>query len=439
MLTHPVRLLPLTFLAAILVGAGVLMLPVSRHGDEGYVVASFFASTSAVTITGLASVDTATYWTPFGQGVILALAQIGGFGIMTFATMLGLAIGGRIGLRSRLIAQTETNILNLGDVRAMLRRIAVTMFGFEVVLAAILVTRYRLGYFADLPTALWHGTFDAVMAFNNAGFALESDSLTRYVGDAWVIVPVCVAVFAGGIGFPVMAELFRNWRRPDGWTIHTRLTVWGSLGLFAVGVVSFSVIEWDNPNTLGGMPSGTKLLAGLIGGVMPRSGGFNVVDYGEATPEMLAVTDALMFIGGGSASTAGGIKVTTFLLLAFVILAEIRGDPDVVIGNRRVGLRTLRQALAIALLSVMLVAVTAFVLMALTDYRLEAVMFEVISAFGTVGLSTGITNALPPSAEVVLMVLMFVGRIGPAVVASALALRRTPRRIHLPEERPIVG
>ena len=395
-MANPVRLLPLTFLLGIGIGAVLLMLPVSYQDDVDTVVApAFFTSVSAVTITGLATVDTATHWTPFGQGVIVALVQIGGFGIMTLATMLGLAVGGRLGLRTRLIAQAETHALNLGEVSGMLRRVAVTMLSFEVVIAVILTVRYRLEYFDSFATSLWHGVFHAIMAFNNAGFTLESDSLVKYVGDAWLVVPICIGVFAGALGFPVMAELFRAWRTPDRWSIHTRLTVWGSIGLLVLGVAAFLLAEWRNPGTLAPLQGFHKLVAGLAGGVMPRSGGFNTIDYGSVTPETLMITDILMFIGGGSASTAGGIKVTTFLLLAYVILAEVRGDPDVEIGNRRIGSRTLRQAVTVALLSVMLVVTTTLIMMAMTEFAFEDVLFEAISAFGTVGLSTGLTPEMP--------------------------------------------
>ena len=437
---HPVRLLPLAFVVGIVLGSLILMLPVSRTGEgDEVVMPALFTSTSAVTVTGLSTVDTAHFWTPFGQGVILVLVQIGGFGIMTLATVLGLLVGGRLGLRTRLMAQAEMHIVNLGEVWPLLRRVAVTMFSFEFVIAVILAFRYRTEYFDDWGTSIWHATFNSVMAFNNAGFSLHSDSLVRYLGDGWLILPICVGVFAGAVGFPVMAELFKNWRRPAKWTIHTRLTVWGSIGLFLIGTVTFLALEWSNPATLGTHGVWDKLVTGVEGGVMPRSGGFNSIDYALARPETLGIADIMMFIGGGSASTAGGIKITTFLLLWYVILAELRGDRDVMIGHRRIGSQTLRQAVAIALLSVCLVAVSTLFVLLVTDFRLEAVLFECTSAFGTVGLSMGITGELPHSAQVGLMILMFVGRVGTITAASALTIRQRIRRYRLPEERPIIG
>lgn len=437
---HPVRLMPLLFLGGIAVGALILMLPVSRSDPGGEtVMPALFASTSAVTVTGLSTVDTAEFWTPFGQAVLLVLVQIGGFGIMTLATILGLLVGGRLGLRTRLVAQAEMRTVNLGEVRPLLRRVAVTMVLFELVLAAILTIRYRVAYFDDFGTSLWHGVFHSVMAFNNAGFALTSDSLIGYLGDVWLIVPISLGVFAGAVGFPVMAELFSGWRTPAKWTIHTRLTVWGSVALFAAGTFAFLALEWNNPATIGPYGWWDKVVTSIEGGIMPRSGGFNSIDYAVARPETLGITDIMMFIGGGSASTAGGIKVTTFLLLAYVILAEVRGDPEVMIGHRSIGTQTLRQAVTIALLAVMLVASTTLLVLLMTDFPLDAVLFECTSAFATVGLSMGITGDMPYDAQVVLMALMFVGRVGTITAASALTLRQRAPRYRLPEERPIIG
>lgn len=434
------RLLPLTFFALILLGTALLLLPPARSAEgRADLVDALFTSTSAVTVTGLATVDTSTYWTPLGQAIILVLVEIGGLGIVALATVLGLFIGGRLGLRTRLVAQADMHVVNIGEVRPLFRRVAVMMFGFQSVVAVILTLRYRMEYFDDLPTALWHGVFDSVMAFNNAGFSLNSDSLIGYAGDGLIIVPICFAVFVGAMGFPVLAELFKEWRTPDRWTIHTRLTVWGSIGLLLVGAVAFLALEWANPSTLGSMSLGDKLVTGIEGGIMPRSGGLNSFDWGSVSGETLSIGTVLMFIGGGSASTAGGIKVTTFLLLAFVILAELRGDPEVTVGNRSVGPAVVRTALSIALISVMLVTTTTLLVMILTDFSFEQVLFECTSAFATVGLSTGITPDLPSSAKLVLSVLMFIGRVGTIAAASAFILRRRAPRYHLPEEQPIIG
>jgi trk system potassium uptake protein len=438
-LLHPVRLVPLAFLLAIGLGAVLLMLPAARADDGATtVMPALFTSVSAVCVTGLVTVDTATFWTPFGQAVILGLIQVGGFGIMTLATMLGLLVSGRLGLRSMLVAQSESHTLNLGDVRGVLRRIAMMMLAFEAVTALVLTARFRVAYDESLADALWHGIFHAVSAFNNAGFALYTDNLMPFVADAWICVPLSLAVVAGGIGFPVISEL---WRRtpPSRWTIHTRITVFGTVLLLAAGVGTSLLFEWSNPGTLGPLAVPDKLTAAFTSGVMPRTAGFNTIDYGQIRPETLAITCVLMFIGGGSAGTAGGIKVTTFFLLAFVIWAEVRGEDDVVVGRRAVTRSAQRQALTVALLGVAAVALGALAILVMSRFGLDAVLFESVSAFATVGLSTGITAALPVSAQVVLMCLMFVGRVGTITVASALALRSRHRLYRYPEERPIVG
>lgn len=437
---HPVRLLPLSFLALTAVGTLILLLPFARSGEgSASLPAAIFTSTSAVTVTGLATVDTSSYWSPAGQAAIVVLAEMGGLGIIALATLLGLFIGGRLGLRTSLVAQADMHVVRLGEVRPLFRRVAVTMVFFQVLIAAVLTTRYRMTYYDDLGTSLWHGVFDAVMSFNNAGFSLNSDSLVGYAGDAVVLVTFSVGVFIGAMGFPVLAELFQGWRRPSQWTIHTRLTVWGSVLLLVLAAVLFLAYEWSNAATIGSLSFADKLVAGLEASTMTRSGGLNSFDWGGVEPETLNIATVLMFIGGGSASTAGGIKITTFLLLGFVILAELRGDPDVTVGRRSISAAVIRTSLTIALLAVMLVIGSTFIVMSMTDFDFDEVLFECASAFGTVGLSTGITPHLPVDAQMTVALLMFIGRVGTIAAASAFVLRRRTTRYHLPEEQPIIG
>lgn len=434
------RLLPLTFFALILLGTALLLMPFARAGDsDPTFMDAFFTATSAVTVTGLATVDTGTYWSLPGQGIILILVEIGGIGIIALATILGLFVGGRLGLRTQMLAQVDMHVVSFGEVRPLFRRVTVTLVSFQAVTAFFLTIRYRAEYFDSLPEALWHGVFDAVMAFNNAGFALNSDSLAPYGGDVAVIIPISIAVFIGAVGFPVLAELYRGWRRPSRWTIHTRLTVWGSLLLLGIGSLAFFLIEWTNPATLAGQPLLDKLVTSIEAGIMPRSGGLQSFDWNLVRPESQAIAVVMMFIGGGSASTAGGIKVTTFLLLAFVILAELRGDPEVHIGRRSVSGRTVRTAVSIALLAVMLVYGGTLLLMLLSGASHIEALFEVTSAFGTVGLSTGLTPELNAPSQLLLIGLMFIGRVGTIAAASAFVLRRRQPRFHLPEEQPIIG
>ncbi|HZN19189.1 MAG TPA: potassium transporter TrkG [Micromonosporaceae bacterium] len=439
-LQHPARAVPIAFLIAISAGTVLLMLPVSRQGPGGApLLTALFTTTSAVCVTGLSIVDTPTYWSSFGQAVILGEIQVGGLGIVTLATMLGLLVSRRLGLSRRLMAQAENRSVTLGSVRGILGRVALTLLVCETVVAVALTARFWLGYRYPFGKAVWHGVFHAVSAFNDAGFALYSDNMVRFVGDWWVCLPLIAAVVVASLGFPVLFELLRELRRPATWTVHTRLTVMGTVVLLAVGFVAVLAFEWTNAGTLGPLGVADKTLAALFQSAMPRTAGFNSVDYAQMQTETVAVTDVLMFIGGGSAGTAGGIKVTTFFLLAYVIWSEVRAESDVVVGRRRIAESAQRQAVSVALLGVAVVAVGTLLLLLLTDLPLDRALFETTSAFATVGLSTGVTATLPPAAQVVLVMLMFVGRVGTVAVASAMALAERPRRYRYPEEQPIVG
>jgi trk system potassium uptake protein TrkH len=437
---HPTQVIAAGFTVVVTIGTGLLSLPLATEtGRRANLIDALFTATSAVCLTGLTTVDTGGFWSPFGEIVVLALIQVGGLGIMTLATLVSVRIFRGIGVRGRLAAQTETKLSGLADLRRVLRNIVLFSLVTEFVLALVLTARFAITHDEPAGRAIYHGAFHAVSAFNNAGFSLYPDNLTRYVDDPVVCLAVAFAVIIGGLGFPVIFELVRSWRRPGSWTVLTRLTVTLSGTLLAIGTALFTLVEARNADTFGQLAGPEKLLAGFFHAAMTRSGGFNTVPTGELRPESLFATDVLMFIGGGSAGTAGGIKVTTFGLLAFVIWSEMRGEPRVNVGRRRIPETNQRQALAIALLGIGAVTVATFALLNLSRYSLDRVMFEAVSAFGINGMSTGITTDLSSSATVVLIGLMFIGRIGPLTMASALASRERTRRFELPEERTIVG
>lgn len=437
---HPAQVIVGGFGLAVLIGTGLLALPIATEsGDSTGLLTALFTATSAVCVTGLAVVDTGGHWSVFGEVVILALIQAGGLGIMTLATLFAVLVSGRLGLRARLLAQAETKTLHGAGIRRVVRNVVLFSLVCEVVLAIVLSLRFALGYGEPAGRAVYLGIFHAVSAFNNAGFGLWSDSLSQFVADPWVSLPVAAAVIVGGLGFPVVFELARNWRRPGRWSVLTRITLGTTGALLLAGTAVLTIAERDNPQTLGPLSDPAKLLAGFFASVMARTAGFNSIDVTAMRPESWFFTDILMFIGGGSAGTAGGIKVTTFGLLAFVMWAELRGEDRVNIGHRRLAGPVQRQALTIALMGVGLVGVSTFVLLAMVPHSLDQVLFEVVSAFGTVGLTTGITSHLPDSGQVLIVALMFIGRIGPLTLFSALALRERTRRYQLPEERPIVG
>jgi trk system potassium uptake protein TrkH len=416
-------------------------------GNSTSVVAAFFTAVSAVCITGLTVVDTATHWSGFGQLVIMVLIQLGGLGIVSFATLLGLLVSGRISLRDRLNTLSEAKIVGADSLPKLLSRILIVYFGFELVLATYLSLRLHFSYGEGVFQSIWHGTFHAISAFNNGGFSLYTDSMTGFNQDMFFIAPVMLAVVVGGLGFPVLIELHeRIWRlrlQPGGkakrFSLHTRLTLWMTVSLIVLGALFIGAIEWNNPGTLGGLNTWDKLVNTFFTSIMPRSGGFNSLDISAMDPASWLGIDLLMFIGGGSASTAGGIKVTTIAVLIFIIYTEIRGETAVNVGNRRLPRSIQRQALTLVALSATAILLTTLLFAATTDFSLDEILFDVISAAATVGLSTGITADLPAFHQIWLAFLMFVGRIGPVVVASALALRVTKRHYELPKERPLIG
>jgi trk system potassium uptake protein TrkH len=438
---NPAKLVPAAFLVAILIGTGLLMLPISRAdaASGAPFLTALFTATSAVCVTGLIVVDTPTYWSPFGQTVILILFQFGGFGIMSGATLLVQLVIGRLTLGNRLVAQAETRSFALGDVLSLLRLILVVTLVVESATAAALLFRFHYGHGEPWGEAAWNGLFQAVSAFNNAGFSTYSDSMVRYATDPLVAGPIIVAVILGGVGFPVVHELFRKGSQPGRWSVHTKITLAGTALLLVTGLLLTLLFEWGNSRTLGPLDPSSRLLAAGFHSAMARTAGFNSVDVGAMRPETLAITYVLMMIGGGSAGTAGGIKVSTFLVLGYVVWAEIRGENDATVFNRRIPEKVQREALAIVLLAVGLVGTGTLLLLAVSEFGLQETLFEAISAFATVGLSTGITARLPPPGQVVLIVLMFVGRVGTITIAAVLALRSKPVSYRYPEERPIVG
>jgi trk system potassium uptake protein TrkH len=439
-ITHPARLIPAAFLAGIALGTALLMLPISHADGTGApLLTALFTATSALCVSGLIVVDTPTYWSGFGQGVIMALFQIGGFGIMTGATLLSMLVTRRLALGQRLLAQAETKSMALGDVTSVLRLIIVVTVAVELAVAALLAYQLHEIYGEPWATASWNAIFQSISAFNNAGFSTYSDSLVGFATDPVILVPLMLAVVLGGIGFPVLFELRSRIWYPSRWSLHTRLTVYGTLALLLGGAALTAFYEWANPATLGVFDDGAKVLNAFVHSVMSRTAGFNAINVGDMSSESLLITDALMLIGGGSAGTAGGIKITTFLLLGFIVWAEIRGRQDVNVFHRRIGRQTQRQALTVVLLSIAAVGLGTLIILSVSDLPLEPVLFEAISAFATVGLSTGITADLPPMGQVVIIVLMFIGRVGTITIASALALSDRYTAYRLPEERPIVG
>lgn len=437
--SSPSRMAIFAFGIVIIFFTVMLMLPLSSN--DGHAVAfhhALFTATSAVTVTGLTTVSTALQWSFFGQLMILLAFQIGGLGTLTMTSLLAMAVGKKLGLRSKLIAQEAMNIGKLGELGSVLKTVAVTSITFEAVIALVLIPRFMLlgeSFFQSI----WHGIFYSVSAFNNAGFTPHSDGLVPYGHDLWLLLPLCIGVFIGSLGFPVILVIQQNPFRFNRWNLTTKLTMIGTVTLLVLGAVLWGFFEWSNAKTIGSLGVGDKLLNSFFASVMTRSGGFNLVDMNDANPITLLITDVLMFIGGGSASTAGGVKITTITVVILAVIAEARGDQFVVAFNRTIPDSVLRIAISVIMMSAVIVFLGTAAIVFITGESLDRVLFEVISAYATCGLSVGLSASLPPSCIYVLTALMFVGRIGIITVATGLALRSRRRLYKYPEERPIIG
>lgn len=444
-LGHPARVVPAVYLLAIAMGTVLLLIPAATADGRGAsLLQASFTAVSAICITGLTVVDTATYWSPLGQFIIMLLIQVGGFGIVTLASLLTLLATGRLSLQGSKVARLELRSNGIGGVLRVPKLIAGMMLAIETIVAAVLTVAFR-PHTDGWARAAWYGIFHSVSAFNNAGFALFTDSLMDFVGEPAIIIPICAAVVLGGLGFPVAMEVGRRMLRSvrgatqSAWSTHVRLTVGGTVVLLVLGAVVFALAEWNNPQTLGPMPVGDRLLAVLAGTVFPRTAGFNSIDYGLASESTIGLYYVLMFIGGGSVGTAGGVKVGTIGIILATVVAELRGENQVVVGRRAIPKEAQRGALTVVALGGFAVLAGTFFIVADDRFSLQESLFETVSAFGTVGLSTGITPQLRPESLVVLMLLMYLGRVGTVSVATALALRVRHRRYTLPEEQPIVG
>lgn len=448
------KLIAIAFTVIILIGTALLMMPMSTaSGESANFFDALFNATSAVTVTGLATVDTGTYWSPTGHTILALLVQVGGFGIIGFAVLVGYLIEGKISLKSRISVLTESAATKQPDARTLLKNIGKMMLFFQIILFAILAFRFATEYGYSLGQALSHGAFHSLMTFNQAGFALYSDSLMSFANDPWIIVSVFVFATLASFGFPVLAEIRdrlklkvlalmgkqADYTMPRQWSLNSRIILWASLALTVLGALAIAVAEWSNPATLGALDPVQRVIASLFTSSMTRSTGLNVIDTAAMDPGTWIGMNMLMFIGGASASTAGGIKIGTAVILFYIVLTEIRGDAAVNVGNRRLPRSMQRKALTILTIYSMVIILSLLLLRFTTGFSTDQLLFEIISAAGTVGLSTGITADLPNHAKFLLSLLMLFGRLGPIVVATSLALRKTKRHFEYPRESPLIG
>jgi Trk-type K+ transport system membrane component len=450
--SSPARFAILVFTGLVVLLTGVLSLPIATVDRSVTPLAdAFFTAMSSICVTGLTTVNMATHWSTFGNIAILIGLEVGGIGVLTLASMLGLVVSRRLGLKAKLLAASDSNPLRLhagpvsesqavrlGEIGGLLATIAISVLAIEVVITLLIAPRLLLAG-ADPWSATWQGFYYAASAFTNTGFMPTQEGLIPFASDPWMLSAISLGVFLGSVGFPVIFALTRHWRNPRRWSLHVKLTLVTTLILVVAGAIVIYALEWNNALTLGDQEPNVRPMTATFISLMTRSGGFSTVDIGQMHDSSLLVMDMLMFVGGGSASTAGGIKVTTLAILFLAALAEARGDSDIQVFSRRIPPDVLRLSVSVVLWGATIVAVATIAVLQTTNAPLDKVLFDVISAFGTCGLSTGVTENLPDAGKYVLAATMWAGRVGTVTLAAALAASQRRQLFTRAEERPIVG
>lgn len=435
----PPQILVIGFAAMISIGTLLLMLPLSSvTGRPLGFIDALFTATSAACVTGLVVVDTGTYFTGFGQAVILVLIQIGGLGFMTMATLFALLLKRRISLRDRLILQEAMNQSSMEGIVRLIRKVLVYSLVIEAAGAAVLTIRWAV----DMPLsrALYYGLFHAVSLFNNAGFDLFGGyrSLTGYVADPAVNLATIFLIVSGGIGFIVMSDLV-EFRRTRRLSLHSKVVLSMTGGLIFTGMVVIFIFEFTNTRTLGPLNFGGKLWAALFQSVTPRTAGANTLDITglrQATQFFIII---LMFIGASPGSTGGGIKTTTFTLMVGAVISMLRGREDIVLFRYRLAQERVFKALTITLLALLLIVAVSMVLSTTEDRAFLMILFETTSAFATVGLSLGLTPELTQVGKILICLTMFAGRLGLLTLAYALGPKQGKPLYKYPEGKMIIG
>lgn len=448
---RPARLAIGIFTALIAIVTLLLSLPVSTRGPGGTsFVDALFTAVSAICVTGLTTVNMATNWTVFGNVVILVALQIGGVGVLTLASIMGLVVARRLGLRQKLLAAgdsspmrvhrpvAESAALKLGEIGGLLSTVAISTLIIELALTGLILPRLLLEGF-DPWTATWQSFYLAASAFTNTGFTPNDEGMGLFSQDPYMLGVISLGVFLGSVGFPVIFALFRYAKRRGRLALHVKLTLVTTFILIVLGGLAITVLEWGNASTLGAQDEWFRPITGLFHSIMTRSGGFSTVDIHEMNGSTLLIMDMLMFVGGGSASTAGGIKVTTLAILFIAAFAEARGDHDMQAFDRRIPSDVLRLAVSVVLWGATIVATSTVALLHITKEPLDFVLFDVISAFATSGLSTGLTSTLDDPGKLILAATMWAGRVGTVTLAAALAASQRAQLFRRAEERPIVG
>lgn len=437
----PTQILVLGFFSIILLGTFILMLPISSAaGNWTSIVDAFFTATSAVCVTGLVVVDTGTYWSYFGKTIILLLIQVGGLGFMTMTISVAIFLGKKIGLKDRILMQEALNQFSISGVIRLTKYIFIMTLLIESIGALLLSFWFvpKMGYLKGI----YYSIFHAISAFCNAGFDIMGNGIgmTPFATNYLVSLTLIALIILGGLGFAVIADFFKN-QKTNKYSLHTKLVLSITGGLILIGWIGIFLLEMNNHETIASMRFSDKLLASLFHGVTPRTAGFNTLDLSSMTRGSQMLTIFLMFIGGSPGSTAGGVKTTTFAITVMTIVSVIKGRDDLQIMHRRISKQIVNRGLAVIFVSTIVISLVLFALL-ITEPLLDFkdIVFEVFSAFGTVGLSLGITSSLSSLGKLLISALMFFGRLGPLTIVLAISASGNKKTlIKYPEGKIIVG
>jgi trk system potassium uptake protein TrkH len=430
----PPQILVLLYLFFLVFGTILLKLPIATTKPIG-VLDALFTITSAMTVTGLVVFDTGTVYTTFGEVVIMIWIQLGGLGIMSFAVLIFIMLGKKIGFKERILIQQSLNQTSLGGVIRLVKQLFIFAFLIEGIAMICLATVWVPDF--GWKKGLYFSLFHSISAFNNAGFGLLPDNLMQYVGNPVINIVITLLIITGGIGFTVLVDV---WTKPSfrKLSLHSKLMIIGTFILNVVAMIVIFLLEKDNPATIGGLSGLDQFWASYFQAVSPRTAGFNTIDITQIEDATAFFMCLLMFIGAGSASTGGGIKLTTFLVIVFAVINYLKGKEKIVVRKRMISTEIVHKSLSISTMSILFVFLAVFIMTISEKADFVVILFEVLSAFGTVGLSMGLTYELTWVGKVVLIFMMFLGKIGPLTLVFTLA-KPQKERIGYPSEDVLAG
>lgn len=416
---NPPRVLALGFAGLILLGAILLNLPIAtKTGESIGFINSLFTSASAVCVTGLVVVNTGKYWSLFGQIVIICLIQMGGLGFMTMATLVSLILGKKITLKERLVIKEQLNQESMSGLVKLTKYVIFSTLAIEGIGAVLLSIRFIPIY--GFVKGLWFGIFHSISAFCNAGFDITGNSIVPFVGDVIINFTIAFLIIIGGLGFSVYIDITKN-KKFRRLSLHSKLVITITIALVVIGMILIYAIECNNPATFKYLSGKEKIVASFFQSVVPRTAGFNSIDIGKIKDTTAFVMIILMFIGGSPGSTAGGIKTTTFGAIVLTTLTVIKGNKDVEAYKKTIPHEIIYRSLAIATVGILLVIVVSMLLTITEDATFLDLLFETTSAFGTVGLTRGVTPNLSTFGRIIITLTMYFGRVGPLTMAFAFA------------------